>query len=195
MSLKSYNEVSTELNSSNESKINESLLNKINQIFKIVLEENEKLKNYPDKLNSQKNMTFNSNYIPSISIKKYLYRIAYYTEIEENTIIIALIYIDRISEISKIMLTPYNIYRIIFSAILLAIKYNEDIIFNFDYYSKVAGISIKELQILENDFSVLLRFKFFVSQELFDNYKSYIEDIDVINDDDDEENNKIKKIL
>ena len=194
MSLKSYNEVSTELNSSNESKINESLLNKINQIFKIVLEENEKLKNYPDKLNSQKNMTFNSNYIPSISIKKYLYRIAYYTEIEENTIIIALIYIDRISEISKIMLTPYNIYRIIFSAILLAIKYNEDIIFNFDYYSKVAGISIKELQILENDFSVLLRFKFFVSQELFDNYKSYIEDIDDINDDD-EENNKIKKIL
>ena len=193
MSLKSYNEVSTELNSSNESKINESLLNKINQIFKIVLEENEKLKNYPDKLNSQKNMTFNSNYIPSISIKKYLYRIAYYTEIEENTIIIALIYIDRISEISKIMLTPYNIYRIIFSAILLAIKYNEDIIFNFDYYSKVAGISIKELQILENDFSVLLRFKFFVSQELFDNYKSYIEDIDDINDD--EENNKIKKIL
>ena len=49
------------------------------------------------------------------------------------------------------------------------------------------------MQILENDFSVLLRFKFFVSQELFDNYKSYIEDIDDINDD--EENNKIKKIL
>ena len=194
MSLKSYNEVSTELNSSNESKINESLLNKINQIFKIVLEENEKLKNYPDKLSSRRGVAFNSNYIPSISIKKYLYRIAYYTEIEENTIIMALIYIDRISEISKIMLTPYNIHRIIFSAILLAIKYNEDIIFNFDYYSKVAGISIKELQILENDFSVLLRFKFFVSQELFDNYKSYIEDIDDINDDD-EENNKIKKIL
>ena len=57
MSLKSYNEVSTELNSSNESKINESLLNKINQIFKIVLEENEKLKNYPDKFENSTNST------------------------------------------------------------------------------------------------------------------------------------------
>ena len=54
MSLKSYNEMSTELNSSNGAKINESLLNNINQIFKIVLEKNEKLKNYSDKLNSQK---------------------------------------------------------------------------------------------------------------------------------------------
>ena len=53
-SLKSYNEISTELNSSNGAKINESLLNNINQIFKIVLEKNEKLKNYSDKLNSQK---------------------------------------------------------------------------------------------------------------------------------------------
>ena len=34
-------------------------------------------------------MTINSNYIPSISIKRYLYRISYYIEIEENTIIIA----------------------------------------------------------------------------------------------------------
>ena len=54
MSLKSYNKISTELNSSNGAKINESLLNNINQIFKIVLEKNEKLKNYSDKLNSQK---------------------------------------------------------------------------------------------------------------------------------------------
>ena len=89
MSLKSYNEISTELNSSNGAKINESLLNNINQIFKIVLEKNEKLKNYSYKLNSQKKMTINSNYIPSISIKRYLYRISYYIEIEENTIIIA----------------------------------------------------------------------------------------------------------
>ena len=189
MSLKSYNEVSTELNSSNESKINESLLNKINQIFKIVLEENEKLKNYPDKLSSRRGVAFNSNYIPSISIKKYLYRIAYYTEIEENTIIIALIYIDRISEISKIMLTPYNIHRIIFSAILLAIKYNEDRIFNFEYYSKVAGVSIKEMQILEKYFSILVRFKFFVSKEIFEKYKLYIDNID-----DKEENREDIKI-
>ena len=86
---------------------------------------------------------------------------------------------------AKIMLTPYNIHKIIFTAILLAIKYNEDIIFNFEYYSKIAGISIKEIQILEKDFSILLRFKFFVSKEHFEKYKLYIDNID-----DEEENSK-----
>ena len=178
MSLHSCNEISTELNSSNKSKINESLLNKINLIFKVVLEENRKLQNYSDKIMSQKNLSFYSNYIPSISTKNYLFRIVNYTEIEDNTIIIALIYIDRICEIAKIMLNPYNIHKIIFTAILLAIKYNEDIIFNFEYYSKVAGISIKEMQILERDFSILIRFKFFVSKEYFEKYKKYIDNID-----------------
>ena len=181
----SCNEISTDINSSIESKINESLLNKINLIFKVVLEENKKLQNYSDKIMSQKNMSFYSNYIPSISIKNYLFRILNYTEIEDNTIIIALIYIDRICEMAKIMLTPYNIHKIIFTAILLAIKYNEDIIFNFEYYSKIAGISIKEIQILEKDFSILLRFKFFVSKEHFEKYKLYIDNID-----DEEENSK-----
>ena len=185
----SCNEISTDINSSIESKINESLLNKINLIFKVVLEENKKLQNYSDKIMSQKNMSFYSNYIPSISTKNYLFRIVNYTEIEDNTIIIALIYIDRLCEMAKIVLTPYNIHRIIFTAILLAIKYNEDIIFNFEYYSKIAGISIKEMQILEKDFSILLRFKFFVSNELFEKYKLYIDNID-----DEEENDKNIKI-
>ena len=183
MSLKSYNEISTELNSSNESKINESLLNKINQIFKIVLEENEKLKNYPDKLSSRRGVAFNSNYIPSISIKKYLYRIAYYTEIEENTIIIALIYIDRISEISKIMLTPYNIHRIIFSAILLAIKYNEDLQYDFNFYSMIAGIPMKELKYLESEFICLIKFNLYINDEDYRDYKSNLDDIDCDDED------------
>ena len=130
MSFYCCNEVSTEVNSSIESKLNESFLNKINLIFKVILEENKKLKNYRDKIMSQKNMPFYSNYIPSISTKNYLFRIVKYTEVEDNTLIIALIYIDRICEISKIILTPYNIHKIIFTAILLAIKYNEDRIFN-----------------------------------------------------------------
>ena len=189
MSFFCCNDVSTRGNSSIESKINESLLNKINLIFKVVLDENKNLKNYPDKIMSQKNMPFYSNYIPSISTKNYLFRIVKYTEIEDNTLILALIYIDRICDIAKIILTPYNIHKIIFTAILLAIKYNEDMIFNFEYYSKVAGISINEMQILEKYFAILLRYKFFVSNEIFENYKLYIDNID-----DKEENRKDIKI-
>ena len=87
-------------------------------------------------------------------------------------------YIDRLSEISSLLLTPYNIHRIIFVSILLAIKYNEDICFGFEFYSKIAGIPTNELKKLERDFVYLIKFKFYIDKIEFDNYKSYIDDID-----------------
>ena len=123
-------------------------------------------------------MSFTSYNKPSLSIKDYLYRIQSYTEAEDNTLIISLIYIDRLSEISSIVLTPYNVHRILFVSILLAIKYNEDICFGFDFYAKIAGIPIKQLKILERDFVNLIKFKFFIDKDEFENYKLYIEEIE-----------------
>ena len=184
MSLKSGYEKSKKKNTiKDEKKEDETLLNKINQILEIVLKENKKLKNYKEKLNSQKNMSFSSSYVPPISLKQYLSRILNYTEAEESTIIIALIYLDRLSGISKVILTPYNVYRIIFVAILIAIKYNEDNAFDFEYYSQVAGISVKELKVLELEFVCLLKFKLFINKKEYDKYKLYIDDIDWEDDD------------
>ena len=45
------------------------------------------------------------------------------------------------------------------------------------------------MQILEKYFSILLRYKFFVSNEIFENYKLYIDNIE-----DKEENRKDIKI-
>ena len=178
MSLKSGYGKSTDLNTTEELQINESLLNKITKILSIVLEENKTSDNYKEKLSLQKNMSFTSYNKPSLSIIQYLYRIQNYTEVEDNTIIIALMYIDRLCEISSLLLTPYNIHRIIFVSILLAIKYNEDICFGFDFYAKIGGISIYELKKLERDFVCLIRFKFYIDKSEFDNYKSYINDIE-----------------
>ena len=178
MSIKSGYGKSTDLNTTEELQINESLLNKITKILSIVLEENKTSDNYKEKLSLQKNMSFTSYNKPSLSIIQYLYRIQNYTEVEDNTIIIALMYIDRLCEISSLLLTPYNIHRIIFVSILLAIKYNEDICFGFDFYAKIGGISICELKKLERDFVCLIRFKFYIDKSEFDNYKSYINDIE-----------------
>ena len=60
-------------------------------------------------------------------------------------------HIDRIYEHSSVILTPYNIHRIIFVSIFMAIKYNEDICFEYNFYSKIAGIPMKEIKILEGD--------------------------------------------
>ena len=173
---------STNINTAEEFQINEDLLNKINKILTIVLEENKNLENYKEKLSMQKNMGFTSYSKPSLSIKDYLYRIQTYSEAEDNTLIIGLMYIDRICENSSVILTPYNIHRLIFVSILMAIKYNEDICFEFEFYSKIAGIPIKELKSLEREFIDLIKFNFYINKEDFDKYKSYIEDIDVESD-------------
>lgn len=75
MSIKSGYGKSTELNTTEDLNINETLLNKINKILTILLEENKTLKNYKEKIESQKSMSFTSYKKPSLSIKEYLYRI------------------------------------------------------------------------------------------------------------------------
>ena len=178
MSVKSGVGKSTDLNTTEDLQINEILLVKINKILLIVLEENKTLKNYKEKVYLQKDMSFTSYKKPSLSIKDYLFRIQNYTKAEDNTIIIALMYIDRLSDISSVLLTPYNVHRILFVSILLAIKYNEDICFGFDFYAKIAGMPINDLKKMERDFVYLIKFKFYIDKDEFEKYKLYIDDIE-----------------
>ena len=173
------NKSQDELNASDQVEVNELLLKKIAKILQLVLEENKSLKNYKEKLAAQKEMPFTSYNKPSLSLVDYLIRIATYSEAEDNTIILGLIYIDRINELSSIILTPYNIHRLVFVAVLTAIKYNEDVCFGFNFYAKVAGVSIKELKVLEREFVDLIKFKLYVKKIEFEKYKSYINDVKV----------------
>ena len=170
-------------NNPEEKNINEIFLKKFNLTLETVIEINKDLSNYKDILNKQKNTSFTSKYIPSITLIKYLERIMRYTEAEESTFLIALIYIDRIGKISNVILTPFNVHKLIFVSVLLAIKYNEDTIYNFNYYSLVSGISINELQQLEIDFLILLKFKLYINKNEFSNYKLLFDNVD--NDDED----------
>ena len=60
----------------------------------------------------------------------------------------------------------------------MAIKYNEDIIYNFNYYSLISGISINELQQLEIEFLILLKFKLYINKIDFNNYKILFDNAD-----------------
>ena len=114
---------------------------------------------------------FYSSVIPSISLLDYLRRIVLYSNIEPSTLIISLIYLDRISN-SKITLSKHNIHRLLFTSILLAIKYNEDAYYKSDYYAKIAGVSLKELNKMEECFVKLINFYLFVSGNLYEKYSA-----------------------
>ena len=138
----------------------------ISDLLKNICEENKKKKIQKSFLIKY----FINQNIPSISIKDYLIRLTNYSKINESTIEIILIYLDRITKINHFSLTYYNIQKLILAAFILAIKYNEDIYYLMSIYSKIGGVTLSELNKLEFEYIKLIGFDFFLDQKLYDKY-------------------------
>ena len=154
--------------------VNLDIIKSINDSLSTVLEENKKLSNYKEILLKQSKICFSSNSIPSITLYDYLIRIQKYANPEKNTLILSLIYIDRLCKLGNIVLTYYNIHRILFSAILLAIKYNEDEFFENNYYADIAGIKVLELKFIEYNFFCICEFNLYVNDDTFISYSRFL---------------------
>ena len=135
------------------------------------------LKSICDKNESQP-LNFNSNLLkpfttktrPSISIKDYLLRLTQFTKMEESTMILILIYIDRICNYNKIQLIYNNIFKLILASAFVAIKFNEDIHYSLKKKKKIGGVPPSELEYLEFHFLILIKFALNVDRTLFDKY-------------------------
>ena len=159
-----------------QSKIqNYNLIRAISITLKSILDTNKNLDDYKEIIGFQEQQVFSANIIPKISILDYLIRIQTYSNIEKSTLIISLIYIDRFCNKAKVTLTYYNMHRILFSAILMSIKFNEDCFYDNKYYSQIAGVKLKELTTLEYNFIKLLNCELYVSRDLYDKYQLYLE--------------------
>jgi hypothetical protein len=150
----------------------------LEEIVKDNEKNNENESNISDSNESAIISVFTSNKTPQISIKKYLTRIMKYSKPETSTVIICLIYIDKICENSSLQLSIYNIHRIILSCMILALKYNEDDYYSNKYYAKVGGISLKELNELEYNIMVLLQFNFFIDDITYEKYQAQLNDFE-----------------
>ena len=153
---------------------NINLINSITKTLNTILEQNKKLKNYKDILKKQISMYFSANTIPNIAIKDYLIRIQNYSEMEKSTLILSLILIDKMCKKSGIVLTHYNIHRILFSSVLISIKYNEDSYFDNNFYSQIAGVKPNELKLLEYTFLEYNDFSIYVNDIEYEQYEKYL---------------------
>ena len=168
------NEQDDENEESNEIK-NIDLIKSISQILETILNNNKCQKKYKKITKRQRKIPFSTNIIPKISIEDYLLRIQACSNMEKNTLITGLIYIDRLCQETNITLTYYNIHRIIFTSILLSIKYNEDKYYKNRYYADIAGVSIKELNYLEYIYVKMIHFQLYVNDKIFKRYKLYLD--------------------
>ena len=158
----------------NEEIQNIELINAISNTLTTILEKNKKLKNYREILKKQSLMYFSAYTIPNISIKDYLIRIQNYSLMEKSTLILSLILIDHMCKKSNIILTPYNIHRILFSSVLVSIKYNEDSYYDNNFYAQIAGIKPNELKLLEYKFLELNDFDVYVTDVEYEQYEQYL---------------------
>ena len=151
------------------------LIKSISKTLITLLEENKNLQNYKEVIKRQSKMIFSANSIPNISINDYLIRIQTYSEIEKSTLILALILIDHTCKKSGLVLTYYNIHRLLFGAILISVKYNEDSYYDNKFYSEIAGVKLKELKTIEYTFLELNDFNVYVNKTEFEQYKKNLE--------------------
>lgn len=158
------------INENSEKKIIKNISNLINDICE------ENTKEFDKDNNSLTKPFISIN--PSISIKDYLERLYKYSKINVSTVILILIYIDRISNINKFKLTYYIIHKLILASMIVAIKYNEDDYFSINTYAKLGGVQKSEMIFLEYYFVTLIKFNLYVKNELFNKYESYISSAD-----------------
>ena len=182
-------QANTIINSFNSNITNDNvekiMIEKISILLSDICDENAKL--YKTE-NNQYIKPFLSKNIPQISINDYIERLYKYNKINTSTIILILIYIDRICNINKFKLTYFNIHKLILASMIIAIKYNEDEYYSTQFYAKLGGVSIAEINSLEYYFLKLIKYNLFVTEDLFNKYNDYIsssesdEDIDYDSD-------------
>lgn len=111
--------------------------------------------------------------IPSISLNEYIHRLVDLTNMEISSLILSIIYIDKFCDNFNYILNMFNIYKIILVTCLISIKYNEDNYFDTKKYSEIAGISVDELNKLEERMFVLLDYNLYVESNFYQQYYDY----------------------
>ncbi|KAJ2716915.1 cyclin-like protein interacting with PHO85 [Coemansia spiralis] len=84
---------------------------------------------------------FHSRAVPGISVHEYLERVAKFVYLENDTLLAVLVYLDRVVRAQRhrpaLVPSPFNIHRLVITAIVIAHKFSSDVFFNNARYSKV----------------------------------------------------------
>ena len=172
----------TEVNSSYESQtsretdLKNHIIDAIALNLKDIINENQSNAKY-----AQQDI-FYLSFVPPISLKDYIKRIMRYTKMEISTLINSIIYIDNFCDKNKYYLTPNNIFRILLSACILSLKFNEDITVNYKAYADIAAVSVQDLKNLEFYMYLKLHFSLNVKYDLYKSYYDYFANYSIPSD-------------
>lgn len=163
------NEISNIIPESLEDIINtDDIINYISSTLYFIMHTNKTMKKkQPRGINEP----LYSKKIPVLSLNKFLIRIIKYTECENNTLIVAFLYIMKLIQKEKFVIEINNVYRLLLGTVVLAKKVLEDIKLDNSYYCGIGGISNNELNSIE--YSLFVRMDFNINLKKEDVNKIY----------------------
>ena len=152
-------------------KICHSLQNSITDTGENIIEDTgETSKNCNNQTTEEEiNELFNVKELPNLNLQEYLTRVDYFLDLEISTILIGAIFLERIFN-TGFVLNEYNKYKLIITAITLAVKMNDDDVPAYDYLAKVGGVKVEELKNLELNYCDKLAFSLFVEECEFERF-------------------------
>lgn len=141
----------------------------LSDICLVIVKVIEKIINYnSNNINTVfKPSIFDANLSSNYNLSKYINRIVNPCKLQNSTLIHALILLDRFCNVSGISLSNANCFKLIFIALVQAIKINEDKLLRDKDFAIVGGIELKEFVNLEYLFIKKLDYN------IFTNDKSY----------------------
>lgn len=146
--------------------------NGISQMLYESIWANKSNSNYKKEYKLQKKDKFNSKKEPEIKLNDYIYRIMKYSEIDYSTLLLAIIYLDKVI-LHKLLITELNVHKIFAISVLIAVKYNEDRYYDNKYYSKTFGLSLDEVNSLETYFLDMINYELFINNDTLKYYFDY----------------------
>jgi hypothetical protein len=86
-----------------------------------------------------------------------------FTVPDSNVLLTALVYISRVSQSGRLVLTSRSVHRVLLVAVMLAHRYLEDSPADCQWFAQVGGVSKEELKRLETLFLAAIEWRLYVS--------------------------------
>lgn len=116
---------------------------------------------------------------PTISVRDYIInRLLKYMKPSMEILLLALALIDKlISKTTGLLITFENVHQLLSIAIVISIKFTEDVFYTNEYYAKVAGIPPSEFSSLEFIFFIRVEFDVWIGEDIIFAYEKLIDSI------------------
>jgi len=120
---------------------------------------------------AERRTAFHSSRVPNISVADYFARMSQYFQCSDSCLILGPLLIDRLVKMHpEFELCKMSIHRLLATSVMVAAKYHDDVYYSNNYYAKVAGIPVKEMNRLEAGFLRKIGWRLQVSPEDFETY-------------------------